>query len=300
MIWPVRLVITRDIDRYAEAVADFLAQRMERNVMASILANLRSGESFGSDAPLLACRLDPHDRILAVAIRTPPWPLIATEFGDHTAAVKLMRAWLVEDPLVVGVNAETDTARAIAAAWTELTGGSTRRRMNEAMHALSAVREPPRPAQGALRAAGEVDRGLLVEWERAFMAEAGVGIPQQAPRIVDRRLATGAQFIWEHGEPVSSVAVSAAIAGTVRIGPVYTPVERRRHGYATSAVAAVSKRVLASNASRCMLFTDLTNPTSNKIYASLGYRRFAGWEEQMFTLPRAARHAGENPAKLTH
>ena len=29
----------------------------------------------------------------------------------------------------------------------------------------------------------------------------------------------------------------------------------------------------------CTLFTDLANPTSNWIYADVGYRRFADWEE---------------------
>ena len=28
-----------------------------------------------------------------------------------------------------------------------------------------------------------------------------------------------------------------------------------------------------------MLFTDLANPTSNKIYAEVGYRRTGAWEE---------------------
>jgi predicted GNAT family acetyltransferase len=32
-----------------------------------------------------------------------------------------------------------------------------------------------------------------------------------------------------------------------------------------------------------MLYTDLANPTSNKIYADVGYRRIAEWEERMFT-----------------
>jgi len=36
-----------------------------------------------------------------------------------------------------------------------------------------------------------------------------------------------------------------------------------------------------------MLFTDLANPTSNKIYEAVGYRRFADWEEHSF-LPRSA------------
>jgi predicted GNAT family acetyltransferase len=44
-------------------------------------------------------------------------------------------------------------------------------------------------------------------------------------------------------------------------------------------VAAASRGALQSGAARCMLFTDLANPTSNKIYAEVGYRRCGDWEE---------------------
>jgi predicted GNAT family acetyltransferase len=77
------------------------------------------------------------------------------------------------------------------------------------------------------------------------------------------------------------------VAGVVRIGPVYTPVGARRRGYSSSAVAALSRQALEAGAHTCMLFTDLTNPTSNKIYADVGYRRFGEWEEAEFTPPAA-------------
>ena len=87
--------------------------------------------------------------------------------------------------------------------------------------------------------------------------------------------------------PVSMVGLNPAVAGVVRIGPVYTPVDARRRGYASSAVAAVSRQALDAGAHTCMLFTDLANPTSNKIYADVGYRRFGEWEETEFTPPGA-------------
>jgi predicted GNAT family acetyltransferase len=49
----------------------------------------------------------------------------------------------------------------------------------------------------------------------------------------------------------------------------------RGRGYGSSAAAAASRRALAAGAHTCMLLTDLGNPTSNKIYAHIGYRRFA-------------------------
>jgi predicted GNAT family acetyltransferase len=56
-----------------------------------------------------------------------------------------------------------------------------------------------------------------------------------------------------------------------RVGPVYTPPAERGRGWASNAVAEVSHRIQAEGARVC-LFTDQANPTSNKIYAALGYR----------------------------
>ena len=91
---------------------------------------------------------------------------------------------------------------------------------------------------------------------------------------------------------MSMVSTNPAVAGVVRIGPVYTPPEARRRGYASSAVAAVSRDALGTGAHTCMLYTDLSNPTSNKIYADVGYRRIAEWEERVFTVtsPHDASH----------
>jgi predicted GNAT family acetyltransferase len=73
-----------------------------------------------------------------------------------------------------------------------------------------------------------------------------------------------------------------AVAGVPRIGPVYTPPSCRGRGYAGHAVAQLSRRLLAQGASRCVLFTDLANPTSNKIYAEVGYVRVCDWEQRVF------------------
>jgi predicted GNAT family acetyltransferase len=164
--------------------------------------------------------------------------------------------------------------------------------MREALHLLTEVRQPPHPVQGELRRASEEHRELLVAWERAFVADAGV-IPSaaaEAERTVERRLAAGSAHLWHDGQPVSMLALSPQIAGTVRIGPVYTPPEHRRHGYASAAVAAASQGSLARGASRCMLFTDVANATSNRIYAAVGFRRVADWEELEFK--RAGSAAG--------
>jgi predicted GNAT family acetyltransferase len=59
--------------------------------------------------------------------------------------------------------------------------------------------------------------------------------------------------------------------GVARVGPVYTPPVQRGRGWASNAVAEVSRQIQAEGARVC-LFTDQANPISNKIYAALGYR----------------------------
>jgi uncharacterized protein len=61
------------------------------------------------------------------------------------------------------------------------------------------------------------------------------------------------------------------VGGAVRISGVYTPQECRRLGYAEACVHALSKR-LRESGYRCLLYTDLGNPTSNSIYRRIGYR----------------------------
>jgi len=52
---------------------------------------------------------------------------------------------------------------------------------------------------------------------------------------------------------------------------VYTPPELRGRGYASALVARVTEHLLAGDREFCFLYTDLANPTSNRIYVNVGY-----------------------------
>ncbi len=86
-----------------------------------------------------------------------------------------------------------------------------------------------------------------------------------------RRIRAGLISIWEDGKPASMASVTIPLAGTVRVGLVYTPPEYRGRGYAASCVAAVSQGAVEAGASQCVLYTQLSNPQSNAIYRRLGY-----------------------------
>jgi len=82
----------------------------------------------------------------------------------------------------------------------------------------------------------------------------------------------GGYRLWDDdGEPVSMSGHRDVPGVGSRIGPVYTPPEHRRRGYATALVAEQSAARLALGDPACFLYTDLANPTSNAIYARIGY-----------------------------
>jgi GNAT superfamily N-acetyltransferase len=280
----VRFVLTRDADEFAARTERLLSERIECNVLATVLMTVRDGVRAGSSV-VLAYGVGDDAEVQFAALRTPPHPLLASPLEE--SASEFVELWLDADPELDGVTSVPDTARAIAAAWAERTGGTTRRALREAMHILDEVRDPPRPAAGELRLADAADRSLLVTWLREFVLEAGVAGATQAEAMVDGRMRRDGLLLWDDGRPVSMVGVTPVVAGVTRLGPVYTPPAQRRRGYAGSAVAAASRRALAGGAERCMLYTDLDNPTSNKIYAEVGYRRLGDWEE--IALERAHR-----------
>lgn len=273
----MRFELTRDVEEFAGRSERLLAGRLECNVLATILMSLRAG-AHRHPPPFFGLGTADDGEVVFAAMRTPPWPLLVSplESGDAGAVVK---QWLDVDPEVSSVSGVPGTARAIASAWERQTGGSSRCRLSEAMHVLEEVQDPPRPAAGTLRLAAPEDRDLLVSWMEDFLGEANLIGAAQAGALVDARLRDQGLLLWDDEKPVSMTGLNPPVAGVVRVGPVYTPPPLRRRGYAGSAVAAVSRRALAGGARRCMLFTDLANPTSNKIYAEVGYRRCGDWEE---------------------
>jgi uncharacterized protein len=278
-----------DLHVFDARVRPLLEGHIENNVPATVLLGTLQGQ-FQSAPALLAVGVDDDGTVAAAALRTPPWLMLCTGIGADDART-LLDLWLAHDPDLPGISGLRATARTIAADWTRRTGGTARTRTAMAIHSLATVVDPPRPGPGRLVTATASDRDLALAWWTAFVAETdGIDAgPEARAATVDFRLGQGHLFLWEdEGRPVSTVAINPPVAGVIRIGPVYTPPDKRGRGYASSAVAAVSRRGLDGGAHSCMLYTDLANPTSNKIYADVGYRRIAEWEERVF-MPRHRR-----------
>jgi predicted GNAT family acetyltransferase len=86
-----------------------------------------------------------------------------------------------------------------------------------------------------------------------------------------KRVTRGDFWIWDDGGPAAFAGFNDAAPDFARIAPVYTLPDRRGRGYATALVAAISRELLARGKRRLFLTTDVANPTSNAIYARIGF-----------------------------
>lgn len=184
-----------------------------------------------------------------------------------------------------GVTGDAATASRFAGAWTERTRSAASPESGQRIYEVDEVC-PPTGVPGALRVAGPGDRDLLIDWLGWFAEDTGE--PVDPLTTVDRRLPLGELYVWtddRHEQPVSMAAPTPAVAGVARVQAVYTPRHRRGRGYASACVAAVSASARAAG-DRCILYTDLANPTSNAIYRALGYRAAAEVLRYRFAVAR--------------
>jgi GNAT superfamily N-acetyltransferase len=206
-------------------------------------------------------------------LHTPPFPVLLTALPAGAAAS--LAATTLAGRLLGGVNAYPEAAAAFGKAWQEITDGRVDVHRRTRLYRLTELTWPdPRP-DGEPRLADEDDAALLTEWFTAFAREVeDVGGKTDQAASVRDRLSYQGLTVWQtaHGEPVSLAGLTRQVAGMVRVGPVYTPPDRRGHGYASAVTAAVSERALAGGADEVLLYTDLANPVSNSIYQRIGYR----------------------------
>lgn len=143
--------------------------------------------------------------------------------------------------------------------------------MRMRVYELRHVQMPDLP-QGRFKASGTAEIPTIAKWMQAFELEALGKIHDQDLPRAERLVSTGNVFTWVVDEKVVSMAMKARpIAHSATVGGVYTPPEHRRQGYAGALVACLSQHLLDEGYQFINLFTDLENPTSNKIYQAVGY-----------------------------
>lgn len=239
---------------------------------------------------------DESGRVVSAAMRTAPFrphPTFGMPMGDE-AARALAAALHERGELLGGANGALPGAEVLARETARLAGGEVVTDKATRLWEAASVVVPPAP-EGWLRQATEDDAELVLAWFEAFHVEAD----EQAGREPDPtagehntiesvlvRIREGVEWLWELPDGTVAHLSGAGLPsyGVSRIGPVYTPKEHRGRGIASHVVGELTRRGLEAGHRMC-LFTDLANPTSNKIYAGLGYAPVVDMAEHLVTVP---------------
>lgn len=273
---------------YRHAEAFYTAHEAENNLPLGILTSrIAQPERVEPDIYLATAEHD--SEIVAATVRTPPYNLVVSLIPRADLLPSAIAA-LAADALAVygsmrGVLGPATESLAFARLWQRIAGTSFAIGTRERAYQLDAV-IPVSGVSGSMRRATEADRNLLIRWLDAFNREAlPDGIHQDPTDYIDAALSSPARdlFLWEDGgTPVTLVGHSSNTPHGARVGPVYTPPELRRRGYASACTAVASQALLDAGRRFCFLFTDLANPTSNHIYQTIGYRPVCDVDEYRF------------------
>lgn len=274
------------VDTFIHEHREFLLQHeAENNLPLGLSMRIQNGW-LPVNPPFFAAIRD-EQGVVGVSVMTAPNALTISALRETSLADQATEAlanYLVSQNIAPnGVFSAPATTTAFCAAWQAKTGRRPLLSMHERVYTLTEV-IPPTPVAGSLKQATNADVEWLTEWLAAFHAEAVPHEPAWDSRAVaERQIATGSAWYWQvDGKPVSSLGSSRPTVNGICIGAVSTPPEFRGNGYASNAVAALSQHLLNQGFRFCMLFTDLSNPTSNKIYQAVGFRPVCDVDQYRF------------------
>lgn len=269
------LQITFDdsVQTFLEHAGELLYQHEAAN---SLMLGLCEGmlAQTPKTAPLLI-RMIENNKTVSAAIQTPPMNLIITfSKQDHLGSLAdKLKEKEASFTGVVGPAAESEN---FANLWEARSSKQKHLGMGQKIYKIEQV-DFPQGVPGNFAVIGKESGELFFEWVMAFAKECLPPTDQRDEKqwreFTDRGLDKKTGHFWiVNGEPVAMAITSRPTKNGVSISGVYTPPKHRKKGYASAVVAHLSQKMLDSGKKFCVLYTDLTNPTSNKIYQNVGYR----------------------------
>lgn len=211
-----------------------------------------------------------------ISLRTPPYGQVISYAEDLTTIPFLVEELSHTTPDIPSILGFKEGAQKFGQLWTKKHHKTLQLDMHERVYQLETV-NPETLGTHEFRLATIADRQLIYEWTKAFALEATPSGPLQEEETrqkhIDQAIKRKKIYILKDNNTLLSMAQKAGHTPNGQtINAVYTPPKERRKGYGTEVVAKLSQKILNEGKRYCFLFTDLANPTSNKIYQNIGYQ----------------------------
>jgi len=213
------------------------------------------------------------DVIFAQSKGQNPWLWMAKTMGEERKA-RLIQTLLdhLTDKALPGITAAPDTAMLFAEAYARRHTVSHHTYMSTAAYSCPQLRKPI-DVKGSIQRAAREHLDSIAAFLAGFSEDA-YGSPVSAESQItaaDALVNSGYLYLWMvEGKPVSMANIAHRSPRHARINAVYTPPSSRQRGYASALVAELCS-IVAKEGLTPLLYADLKNPQSNKIYQSIGF-----------------------------
>ncbi len=254
---------------YLDATLKFLEERELENNLIIGLCNGFEDKSKLLDGCLFINAIN-DGQIVATSIKTTNRAIVSAS-KEHRHDIRYLADYYLDNHInIVCVFGEYDNAIQFSKSY----GSEDKDARGMIVHQLETLNELSL-SPGYMEMADIKDLDLITEWMMIFEEEAGgFSLPnrEQMIRSTRARIEAGNFFKWiVDGETVSMAALIRKTKNIGIVGFVYTPKNLRGKGYATVCTWKLSEHILQSGFKYCGLFTDASNPVSNKIYRNIGY-----------------------------
>lgn len=267
----IQLHVYEEILTFKEEVTPFLEKNeQENNLILGVLQMIQQ--------PIFMGIAKQEEEIVVVFLQTEEKKqiIVATSEMSEGDIMELAKKLTKVYPNIPGLIGNKKIVQRLAEEIAVLENKKTTVAMEQGVYELKQVKKKWK-GDGVFREVSSDELPLIEQWIYQFCED--VNLPttkeeatQTAHTLITNRRLFGLEV---DGKLVSVAAKTRPTTNNITVNFVYTPKEERKKGYASSCVAALSQRMLDEGYKTTTLYTDLANPTSNKIYQEIGYEQIA-------------------------
>ncbi|KXY28682.1 GNAT family N-acetyltransferase [Bacillus sp. FSL K6-0067] len=267
----IQLHVYEEIVNFKEEVTPFLEKNeQENNLILGVLQMVQQ--------PIFMGIAKQGEEITVVFLQTEDKKQIIVANAEISGvAIKMLAKELTKIyPDIPGLIGNKKVVQKLAEEIALLENKKTNVVMEQGVYELKEVKKKP-SEDVFFREVSSNELTLIEEWIYQFCKDVNLPTTKEEVKQTAHALLTNHRLfgLEVDGKLVSVAAKTRPTKNNITVNFVYTPTEARKKGYASNCVAALSQRMLDEGYKTTTLYTDLANPTSNKIYQEIGYEQIA-------------------------
>ncbi len=267
----IQLHVYEEIVNFKEEVTPFLERNeLENNLILGVLQMVHQ--------PIFMGIAKQGEEIAVVFLQTEEKKqiIVATSEMAEEDIVELAKKLAEVYPNVPGLIGNKKIVQRLAEEIAVLENKKTTVAMEQGIYELKQVKKKWN-GDGVFREVNSDELTLIKQWIYQFCEDVNLPTTKEEAKQTAHTLITNHRLfgLEVDGKLVSVAAKTRPTKNNITVNFVYTPKEERKKGYASNCVAALSQRMLDEGYKTTTLYTDLANPTSNKIYQEIGYEQIA-------------------------